>query len=531
MRLRRRPLSFLFLAALAAVSVARVAPASPAGSTGLARGSGIQVTPDEKRTLISKEVGGARWAITRNADDGSVTGNVYFPDGGDPLFLFCEETKATADEVTLSCSGADGCVTAPCGGFSPIDEVTLPLGFFALPGSEQPTSRAVRLPAARALARERAAGVDARASGIQVTPDEKRTLVSKEVGGARWAITRNADDGTVTGNVYFPDGRDPLFLFCEETKATADEVTLSCSGADGCAASPCGGFSLIDEVTLSTEFFAIPELPPLPEGPLGTRRFSIDPVTSGIRSYTAFGPTDALGFQGWLQLEGQEVDPTTGIARIDVVGASDLITLDGSTSGGPVVICIEPLPDQFPVIGAGLIDCNGGTAFGYGLTYDHDLGVVGQDGFTAAQCSAASGVVEDEPHAGVCNGPPVVSPSTADTGPGGLIIAQVPALGNPGFLVRITTETSLPCGDEGPPTFEGALPLTTGTVSVTLQDADDTPGNRLLAETTGKNFSCVDFEKENGQGTLTLGSVTYDLQPANFPGLTVDAITAFSLDD
>ena len=532
MRRPIRTLSSFLLAALGAMSIATAAPGDASRPLGGARGSGIQLTPDEKRTLISKEVDGARWAITRNADDGSVTGNVYFPDGGDPLFLFCEETGTTRNDVTLSCSGADGCVTGPCGGFSSIGEVTLPLGFFALPGDEQPASATGARALARAVALDRATGgTDARGSGIQLTPDEKRTLISKEVAGARWAITRNADDGTVTGNVYFPEGGDPLFLFCEETGTTDDEVTLSCSGAEGCVAAPCGGFSVIDEVTLPLEFFALPEAPPLPEGPLGKRRFSIDPVTSGIRSYTAFGPTDALGFEGWLELEGTPVDPATGIARIDLVGASDLITLDSFTSGGPVVICIEPLPDQFPVVGAGLVDCNGGTPFGFSLTYDHNLGVVGEAGFTAPQCTAAGGEVEDAPHPGVCNGPPVVTPGTADTGPGGLIIAEIPALGNPGFQVRITTETALPCGDEGPPTYEGPLPLTTGTVSITVVDADNAPGNRLGASTTGKNFSCLDFAKENGPGTLTLGSVTYDLEPGNFPGLFVDVVTAFTLDD
>jgi hypothetical protein len=530
MRRSRLVLASLSLAVLGAVSVAGVAPADVSGVLGLGRGSGIQVTPDEQRTLISKEVDGARWAITRNDDDGSVTGNVYFPDGGDPLFLYCEETDATDDEVTLSCSGADGCITAPCGGFSSIGEVVLPLAFFALPTAAEMAAGTIAGVAALAP-RAAPAGLDGRGSGIQLTPDEKRILISKQVEGARWAITRNVDDGTVTGNVYFPDGGDPLFLFCEETDATADEVTLRCSGADGCVAAPCGGFSFLSEVTLPSAFFALPTPVPLPEGPLGRRRFSIDPTTSGIRAYSSFGPTDALGFEGFLDLEGTEVDPATGIARIDVVGASERITLDGVTSGGPIVICIEPLPDQFPVIGAGIVDCNGGTAVGYDLTYDHNVGVVGQDGFTAQQCTAAGGVVEDEPHPGVCNGGPVVGTSTVDTGPGGLIIAELPQLGNPGFLVRITTETSLPCGDEGPPTFEGALPLTTGRIAVSVTDAGDTPGARLSAETVGSNFSCLEFEEENGPGTLTLGTVTYDLVPASFPGLTLDVITAFSLDD
>jgi hypothetical protein len=522
-------LASLALAALGAVAIVGVAPAEVSGVLGLGRESGIQVTPDEKRTLISKEVEGARWAITRNADDGSVTGNVYFPDGGEPLFLYCEETRATDEQVTLSCSGADGCIAAPCGGFSLIGEVMLPPEFFALPSGTATAPVLASVPAR--VPREATAGVDGRASGIQVTPDKKRTLISKEVAGARWAITRNADDGTVTGNVYFPDGGAPLFLYCEETDATAKDVTLSCSGADGCVSAPCSGFSFIDEVSLPRDFFALPTPPPLPEGPLGRRRFSINSATSGIRSYSRFGPTDALGFQGYIDLEGTEVDRDTGIARIDVVGASPLITLDGVTSAGPVVICIEPLPDQFPVVGAGLIDCDGGTAFGYSLAYDHNLGVVGEAGYTAQQCTAAGGVVEDAPHAGVCNGPPVVGTSAADTGPGGLIIAQLPQLENPGFLVRITTETSLPCGDEGPPTFEGALPLTTGTIAVSVKHADDIAGGQLAAETTGSNFSCLDFEDENGRGTLTLGTVTYDLEPASFPGLTVDVITAFTLDD
>jgi hypothetical protein len=530
MRRSKLVLASLSLAALGAVAIAGVAPADVSGRLGLGRESGIQVTPDDERTLISKEVDGARWAITRNADDGSVTGNVYFPEGGDPLFLFCEETRATADEVTLSCSGADGCVTAPCGGFAPIGEVMLPLDFFALPGGGPAAATLVARVAARP-ARETTAGLDGRASGIQVTPDGLRTLISKEVEGARWAITRNADDGTVTGNVYFPDGGPPLFLYCEESDATDDDVTLRCSGADGCVAAPCGGFTFIDEVTLPLDFFALPEPEPLPEGPLGRRRFSIDPATSGISVYSRFGPTDGLGFEGFIDLEGTEVDPETGIARVDVVDASPLIVLDSFTSGGPVVICIEPLPDQFPVVGAGLIDCDGGTAFGYTLTYDHDLGVVGEAGFTAQQCTAAGGVVEDAPHAGTCNGPPVVGTSTADSGPGALIIAEVAELENPGFLVRITTETSLPCGDEGPPTFEGPLPLTTGTIAVALQDADDVPGGQLSATTTGSNFSCLDFEEEDGRGTLTLGTVTYDIEPASFPGLSLDIITAFTLDD
>jgi hypothetical protein len=375
------------------------------------------------------------------------------------------------------------------------------------------------------------AGVAQRESGVQVTPDGKRTLISKDVGGARWAITRN-DDATVTGNVFYTDGRPPDFVFCAETGGDAANVTLRCRLAAPCPLAPCAPESWVDiagEVELPRSFFS-PPVPPLPEGPLGRRRFSIDPATSGLRSLSAFGPSDSPGFTGWLELDATEVDPASGQARVDVVAASPLITLDSTSTAGPLVICIEPMPDQFPVIGAGVIDCDGGTAFGYDLGYDHNAGVVGS-GITEQQCASIPGVVEDGPHANVCNAGPVVGTSTLDTGPGGLIIAQIPGLGNPGLQVRITSETALPCFDEGPPIFEGALPLTTGRIATLLQDLDNVAGATLRAEAIGANFSCTQWREENGPGTLILSSVTFDLQPASFPGLLVDVISTFTLDD
>lgn len=375
------------------------------------------------------------------------------------------------------------------------------------------------------------AGASERQSGVQVTPDGKRTLISKDVEGARWAITHN-DDATVTGNVFYPDGRPPDFVFCEETGGDASNVTLRCRLAAACPLAPCppeGWVDIAGEVELPRSFFS-PPAPPLPEGPLGRRRFSIDPTTSGLTSLSTYGPSDSPGFTGWLDLEATAVDPASGQARIDIVAASPLITLDSVGTAGPVVICIEPLPDQFPVIGAGYIDCDGGTAFGYDLAYDHNAGVVGA-GITEPQCAALPGVVEDGPHTGVCNAGPVVGTSTLDTGPGGLIIAEIPGLGNPGFQVRITSETALPCFDEGPPVFEGALPLTTGRIETMLRDLDNVPGAELRTDAIGANFSCARWREENGPGTLVLSSVTFDLQPPSFPGLFVDVISTFTFDD
>lgn len=88
-----------------------------AGGTARAQGraSGLQITPDQKRVLISKDVGGSRWAITRNFSDGSVTGNVFDTAGGDPTFLFCVQRSASIEDVGLACYGAPRCVTGPCG--------------------------------------------------------------------------------------------------------------------------------------------------------------------------------------------------------------------------------------------------------------------------------------------------------------------------------------------------------------------------------------------------------------------------------
>ena len=96
-------------------------------------------------------------------------------------------------------------------------------------------------------------------SALQVAPDGRGVLISKDVGGARWSINRNPD-GTATGNVFFPDGGAPAFVWCEEVGQAGGEVVLSCRGADRCAAAPCppGLWSFLSEVTLPSEFFQPP---------------------------------------------------------------------------------------------------------------------------------------------------------------------------------------------------------------------------------------------------------------------------------
>jgi subtilisin len=229
--------------------------------------SGLQVTPDGARTLISKDVGNERWAITYNPDDDTVTGNVFSPGGGAPQFVWCERTgddgnpDPYAVQIDFVCSGADACDSPSCptGEWTQIAQVTLPGSFFLPPLPQQPL-------ASDAAAAVRTAGTGSPAqttpSGLQITPDRRRTLVSKDVGVERWAITQNPD-GTVTGNVFSSSGGEPAFVWCERTGDDGNPdpasvlIDFTCRGADVCRAAPCTSdqWTLIGDVVLPGSFF------------------------------------------------------------------------------------------------------------------------------------------------------------------------------------------------------------------------------------------------------------------------------------
>ncbi len=224
--------------------------------------SGTRLTPDGKRALVSKDIAGQRWAISRNPD-GTVTGNVFFPGGGAPQFVFCTQTSTSGSDVVLSCSGASACPLAECQSdeWAFVAEVTLPLAFFGAGAagvastSSSPTLPKPPFPGVK-LTRI-AGGSAVAASGLQLTPDRALTLISKDVGSERWAISRN-DDATVTGNVFFPGGGEPQFVWCEPNGAAGADVPLRCLGAAACApGADCGraDWTLIAEVALPASFF------------------------------------------------------------------------------------------------------------------------------------------------------------------------------------------------------------------------------------------------------------------------------------
>ncbi len=233
-------------------------PAGPA--------SGLQITPDGARTLISKDVAGARWAITSNPDDDTATGIVFSPSGEPPQFVWCvrEGDDGNPDprqaQVTLSCSVAQACPGSECPveQWQPVGTVQLPGSFFLPPPATAGGGTGTGNTGA-----DPAGGSGGLPSGLQITPDRKRTLISKDVGPARWAITQNPD-GTATGNVFFSDGGEPKFVFCERVGDDGNpdpetvQISFSCSLADRCLAEPClpSAWSVLpDKVVLPGSFF------------------------------------------------------------------------------------------------------------------------------------------------------------------------------------------------------------------------------------------------------------------------------------
>ncbi|MEO2170007.1 MAG: S8 family serine peptidase [bacterium] len=204
--------------------------------------TGLQISPDGKRTLLSKDLGGERWAIVANADDGSVTGNVFLADGSDPAFVWCARVGDDASEdpyervLTFSCEGANACAEGNCDAdeWNYIAEVELPGSFF-LPRLK---------PGVPSFGGDIGEAAPDAASGLQISPDARRTLISKDVEGKRWAITLN-DDGSVTGNVYDPSGGAPQFVWCSgqgddgNTDPAGRIYRFACHGADPCELAPC----------------------------------------------------------------------------------------------------------------------------------------------------------------------------------------------------------------------------------------------------------------------------------------------------
>lgn len=98
------------------------------------------VTPDRSAVLVNKDIGGQRWAISRNLGNGAVTGNVFTPGSTDPQFVYCEQIGESSSDYTYRCLGTGRCTVADCASdWDFISQVNLPKSFFVAGGSPPPT--------------------------------------------------------------------------------------------------------------------------------------------------------------------------------------------------------------------------------------------------------------------------------------------------------------------------------------------------------------------------------------------------------
>jgi subtilisin family serine protease len=223
------------------------------------RATGLQITPDGRRTLLSKDLANERWAIVLNADDGSVSGNVFLADGAEPAFVSCSGMgddggpEPATRQFRFACEGAPKCVgSCAAEDWTSLGSVELPGSFF-MPRPRYPFP---------APTTESGAAASDSSAGIREIRDRGRVLVSKDAGGKRWAIAWN-EDGTVTGNVYDPGGGAPQFVWCADlgddgNNSLADRVyRFRCEGADPCFEGTCGPDTWTDlgEVSLPGSFF------------------------------------------------------------------------------------------------------------------------------------------------------------------------------------------------------------------------------------------------------------------------------------
>lgn len=238
--------------------------------------SGIQISPDGKRTLLSKDLAGERWAINVNNATGNVTGNVFSPDGGPPQFVFCDELSRDDGQITFECFGADGCPLEPCDTeeeWVSLDRVTLPADFFravladataSANGGAKAPARVTRGRVVGAALPEAPGGIlqapsTGAPSGVQRAVSGSGLLVSKDVGAERWAISYDPDEQTVFGNVFRSGGGEPAFIFCR-AELGAEPNLYRCFGADRCPDDVCqaSDWSELGAFPVPEDFFAEP---------------------------------------------------------------------------------------------------------------------------------------------------------------------------------------------------------------------------------------------------------------------------------
>lgn len=291
-----------------------------------------------------------------------------------------------------------------------------------------------------------------------------------------------------------------------ETPTGSPDATATAPRATAPSASPTPS-----QISPPTPTFTVPaeptNTPPTPVLPLGMRRFTLDPTTSGITTVTTAGQLDTFGMTGYLELSAGSPDPMTGLAQIDVTGASDYLALDLS----PGVLCIRPI---VPAAAAGSIYCGPGVSsaraglsgfelkdVGLEVRVEHRIGQIGED-FTLELCIEAGGTPEgpSDPHPGTCVGAVSRQINTA-------VQLQTPGtVVMNGLLAEVTSENGLPCGDEGIHGEAVAFDLISDTLRTIIEDVNGVDGETLVHEQVGVPTSCAAWSNTGSLGSLVHGT-------------------------
>jgi len=153
--------------------------------------------------------------------------------------------------------------------------------------------------------------------GVQYSADGSLTFVSKDVGAERYAITREEND-TLTGNVFFTDGREPAFIVCD----SLGDFNYRCRTAEACDLSACNtlkcgvtGDPVV--VSLPTDFF----LPPVEDTAITTI-----PPAQVVVSKDATAECTALGTEPAALGKQQTTNGNKILVNRDVAGQRYAIT-------------------------------------------------------------------------------------------------------------------------------------------------------------------------------------------------------------
>lgn len=189
-------------------------------------------------------------------------------------------------------------------------------------------------------------------SPTTITPDRATVLVSKDINGERWAITRDLSNGSVTGNVFVPGSPDPQFVYCTQTGQGAGGIVFNCFGTGRCGVPDCAAnWLLLGPVTLPASFFAagtgpvptpVPTAAPTPvpascpqNGPLTDLRVNCSRYAYFYRTGSVVAGLSSSGSLAVVCM----ASPTTDVicARGPVSNATTASLTQGSVDDGPYV--------------------------------------------------------------------------------------------------------------------------------------------------------------------------------------------------